>query len=211
MNKQSEALRIKELGNQAYSNKQYKEAINHYTNAIKLNPQEPSFYSNRGLCYYNLGQFMDCINDCDNAIRLNPNFTKAYKKKASALANMLKFPEAVQTMKGAVNCDKGNQALKNELEEFESYESNYNRYMIAERNANYGEALSCATYLCNKLPQSKTLKMYRVEALAKTGETDEATTLLKSIPASVDPDVSYLKGIIELYGGDSGKAKKHFL
>ena len=50
MNKQSEALRIKELGNQAYSNKQYKEAINHYTNAIKLNPQEPSFYSNRGLC-----------------------------------------------------------------------------------------------------------------------------------------------------------------
>ena len=47
--------------------------------------------------------------------------------------------------------------------------------------------------------------------MAKTGVTDEALTLLKSIPSSADPDISYLKGIIELYSGDSGKAKKYFL
>ena len=52
--------------------------------------------------------------------------------------------------------------------------------------------------------------MYKVEALAKTGETDEALTLLKTLPSVADPDLSYLRGIIELYNGESSKAKKHF-
>jgi pentatricopeptide repeat protein len=38
--------------------------------------------------------------------------------------------------------------------------------------------------------------MYRIEALAKTGETDEADKLLKKIPHSQDPDLYYLKGLI---------------
>lgn len=83
--------------------------------------------------------------------------------------------------------------------------------MEAEKTGNFSEALSCASYLSNKLPQSKILKMFKVEALAKTGETDEASALLKTLPSQADPDVSYLKGIIELYSGDSAKAKKYFM
>ena len=168
----TQALQMKELGNQAYKNKDYSQAINYYTKAIQLNPQDPNFYSNRALCYFNMEKFIDCVADCDRATKLNPTFVKAYKKKASALAHQLKFSEAVQVMKDAVNCERNNLALKNELEEFETYESNYNRYLEGERSKNYGDALSCVTYLCNKLPLSKILKMYRVEALAKTGETD---------------------------------------
>lgn len=52
--------------------------------------------------------------------------------------------------------------------------------------------------------------MYRVEALAKTGATEQADNLLRTIPQSNDPDYYYLKGIIELYGGDSSKAKTYF-
>lgn len=53
--------------------------------------------------------------------------------------------------------------------------------------------------------------MYKIEALAKTGATDEADKLLKQLPHSNDPDLFYLKGLIELYSGDSGKAKNHFV
>lgn len=38
--------------------------------------------------------------------------------------------------------------------------------------------------------------MYKIEALAKTGATEEAENLLKEIPHSDDPDLYYLKGII---------------
>ena len=182
MNRQSsEAYRFKEEGNTAYKNKDYSKAIQLYTRAIDLNPNDSNFYSNRALCYFNLENYFECINDCDRAIQLNPNFVKAYKKKASAYAYLLKFSEAVMTSKAALSQDKGNQSLKNELEDFESYESNYNRYMEADRKQDYSEALSCVSYLLNKLPNSKVLKLYKIEALAKTGVTDEALTLLKSV------------------------------
>jgi len=57
------------------------------------------------------------------------------------------------------------------------------------------------------------LKEYKVECLAKTGDTTDALTLLKTIKVGIDqqcPDFWYLKGIIELYGGESSRAKKFF-
>lgn len=61
------------------------------------------------------------------------------------------------------------------------------------------------------MPDCKILRVYRIEALAKTGDTDAASKLLSSYSgAGNDPDICYLKGLIELYSGDSAKAKKHF-
>jgi DnaJ family protein C protein 7 len=64
--------------------------------------------------------------------------------------------------------------------------------------------------LINKIQNNKTLKLNKVECLAKTGETDEARNLLNSLHNENTPDFYYLKGIIELYSGDSTKAKKYF-
>lgn len=57
------------------------------------------------------------------------------------------------------------------------------------------------------------MKEFKVECLAKTGDTIDALTLVKTIRVGLDqqsPDFWYLKGIIELYGGESGRAKKFF-
>ena len=114
MNSQeSSAMKLKEEGNQAYKNKDYRRAIQLYSQAINVNPQDPNFYSNRALCYFNLEDYFKCVNDCDHAIQLNASFTKAYKKKASALAHILKFEDAVRTLKTALANDKANQSLKN--------------------------------------------------------------------------------------------------
>ena len=115
MNQLAESLRLKEEGNQAYKNRDYQKAMKLYSQAIKANPNDPNFYSNRALCSFNLENYFDCISDCDYAIQLNPSFIKAYKKKASALAHLLKFTEAVNVMKSAVSQDRNNQLLKNEL------------------------------------------------------------------------------------------------
>lgn len=79
--------------------------------------------------------------------------------------------------------------------------------------SDFTEALSCINYLVIKIPHNQKLKEFKVEALAKTGEVTEALTLLKTIPVGNDqqsPDFWYLKGIIELYGGESSRAKKYF-
>lgn len=64
--------------------------------------------------------------------------------------------------------------------------------------AEYAQALKCINYLVNKIPNNEQLKMLKVESLAKTGETADANTLLKtiSIAGNSNPDFWYLKGII---------------
>lgn len=91
--------------------------------------------------------------------------------------------------------------------------SNYDRYVAAFERNDYAECLSCINYLVNKVPQNEKLKEGKVEFLAKTGETTDALTLLKTIRVGIDqsvPEFWYLKGIIELYGGESSRAKKFF-
>lgn len=54
--------------------------------------------------------------------------------------------------------------------------------------------------------------MLKVECLAKNGQNVEAQQYIKTIPLanSANPDFWYLKGIIELYDGESARAKKLF-
>lgn len=65
-------------------------------------------------------------------------------------------------------------------------------------NGEFVDALKCINYLADKIPNNQQLKMYKVESLAKTGETADAQTLLKTITIAHNgnPDFWYLKGII---------------
>lgn len=51
-----------------------------------------------------------------------------------------------------------------------------------------------------------------MECLAKNGQIDKATSVLANIPKDciAIPDLYYLKGLLQLYGGNSDKAKQLF-
>lgn len=132
------------------------------------------------MCYFNLNRYEECVKDCDRALRINTNLPKALKKKAQALANLMRFDEAVDSAKAANAIEKST-ASNNELEEIESFKSNFDRFVSAEKSNDYAEALSCITYLVTKLPNNKALKLYKVECLAKLGQTNEASQLLSSM------------------------------
>ena len=91
----------KKEGNDAYKNKQYEKAIQAYSEAIALNGNDHSYYSNRAICHFNIQNFLECCNDCDECMKINPKFTKAMRRKGMALIEMLKFAEAVFNFKSA--------------------------------------------------------------------------------------------------------------
>lgn len=125
---------------------------------------------------------------------------------------MLKFDDAVNSLMAAYALDK-DLNIGRELEAAESYKSNWERYQKHMSNDEFAEALSCINYLVNKIPSNYHLKLLKIECLAKTGDTVEALSQLKVNPLghAGNPDFWYLKGIIELYGGESGRAKKFFV
>ena len=60
------------------------EAIERYTQAIKLNPQMFRAYNNRGNAYRRKGDNDRAIADYDKAIELNPDYTRAYNNRGNA-------------------------------------------------------------------------------------------------------------------------------
>ena len=97
------------MGNKAFVNNNYEEALDYYTKAIEANDKEPAYYTNSkwlyksfmkytqktvykwfdeltnvigAAVYLALERFEDSIAECDKALAINDKFVKAYFRKA---------------------------------------------------------------------------------------------------------------------------------
>ena len=77
---------IKDLGNKAFQNGKFEEALGHYTEAIEMTSENPNhiYFANRAGCKIELKDFQGCIEDCDTAIKIEPTFIKSYIRKGRA-------------------------------------------------------------------------------------------------------------------------------
>ena len=66
------------VGLRCQNKEDYSKAIEHYSNAIKLNPQMVNAYNNRGLAYSDNDEVEYAIQDYNRAIELNPEFAEAF-------------------------------------------------------------------------------------------------------------------------------------
>ncbi|KAG8722149.1 hypothetical protein FRC08_006598, partial [Ceratobasidium sp. 394] len=66
----AQAEKIKELGNDQFRQGSYEAAIEHYSKAITLNPNEPSYLTNRAASYMALKRFAPALADCQAAASL---------------------------------------------------------------------------------------------------------------------------------------------
>lgn len=65
-------------------NKEYTEAVEDYTRAITINPDDGYAYNNRGAARVNQGDLDGAIADYDRAIELNPDYVLAYNNRGNA-------------------------------------------------------------------------------------------------------------------------------
>jgi tetratricopeptide (TPR) repeat protein len=61
--------------------KKYNQAIEDFSQAIKLDPNNAEYYYKRGVTYGNLNQHQKAIEDFNEAIRLNPKYAEAYSNR----------------------------------------------------------------------------------------------------------------------------------
>lgn len=75
--KKADDLKVK--GNALMGQKQYDDAIQQYTEAIKLAPN-PVYYSNRAAAYSALSKNDQAAEDAQRAIDLDPKFAKGFSR-----------------------------------------------------------------------------------------------------------------------------------
>lgn len=81
----SEVWRLIEQGYQQINAKNYRDAVNTFSQAVRLMPTGSARpYIDRGIAYFWSGDYRSAISDFSTAIRNNPNFAKAYDYRARA-------------------------------------------------------------------------------------------------------------------------------
>jgi len=86
--KKKQAEKEKKLGNEAYKNKKFDDAIQCYTRAHELDPENVIYFTNRAAAYFEAGKYEECINDCNLAIEEGRKQRADYKQIAKAFARI---------------------------------------------------------------------------------------------------------------------------
>ncbi|KAF5177715.1 Glutamyl-tRNA(Gln) amidotransferase subunit A, partial [Thalictrum thalictroides] len=100
---QEESAEIaKEKGNTAFKEKKMQKAIGFYSEAIKLNGDNATYYSNRAAAYLDVGSFLQAEADCSTAISLDKKNVKAYLRRATAREMLGYYKEAIEDFRHAL-------------------------------------------------------------------------------------------------------------
>ncbi|XP_032675627.1 protein unc-45 homolog B [Odontomachus brunneus] len=106
----------KEKGNEEFNKDNWSEALDCYTNALKLTKEDNSdkavYYKNRAAAYLKLKEYENVIADCDNALKICSNDPKALFRRCQALEALEKFEEAYRDARYIILSDPNNKSIQ---------------------------------------------------------------------------------------------------
>ncbi|GKV34138.1 hypothetical protein SLEP1_g42547 [Rubroshorea leprosula] len=114
-----DAASEKELGNEYFKQKKFKEAIDCYSRSIALSPSAVA-YANRGMAYVKLKKFQEAEDDCTEALNLDDRYIKAYSRRSTARKELGKLKESIEDAEFALRLEPNNQEIKKQHAEVKS-------------------------------------------------------------------------------------------
>ncbi|CAL5341071.1 unnamed protein product [Camellia sinensis] len=114
-----DAASKKELGNEFFKQKKFKEAIDCYSRSIALSPTAVS-YANRGMAYLKIRRFQVAEDDCTEALNLDDRYIKAYSRRSTARKELGKLKESMEDAEFAMRLEPLNQEIKKQYAEAKS-------------------------------------------------------------------------------------------
>ena len=92
----------KKRGNEFFRHHKYIEAVEQYTNAIQINKNISTYFSNRARCWQILLKFQKSYDDSLEAVELDDKNIKAHKLVGESLAELGKSDNNTKKMKNAL-------------------------------------------------------------------------------------------------------------
>ncbi|XP_074941602.1 sperm-associated antigen 1 [Phalacrocorax aristotelis] len=108
---------LKNEGNVFVKKGKYEEAVNKYSECMKLNTKECTIYTNRALCYLKLYKYEEAKQDCDHVLQIEDSNIKAFYRRALAYKGLQNYQASVDDFNRVLLIDPNVLEAKRELEE----------------------------------------------------------------------------------------------
>ncbi|XP_028819669.1 sperm-associated antigen 1A [Denticeps clupeoides] len=108
---------LKQEGNEHVKHGRFQQALEKYTECIRIKPAECAVYTNRALCYLKLGRFEEARRDCDAALETEPANKKAFYRRALAFKGLKDYLAASTDLQEVLQLDPNVQEAEQELEQ----------------------------------------------------------------------------------------------
>ena len=138
-------------------------AIEHYSRAIELNPDNAAIYNNRGGAYVGKRDFDCAMEDYTKAIDINPNFVQAYNNRGNVYHDKGDYDHAMEDYTTAIELNP---------EHVNAYINRGNAYCD---RGEYDIAIADHTKAIDINPNHVTAYFNRGNAYDKRGDFDRAT------------------------------------
>mmetsp|Transcript_19134 Transcript_19134/g.40255 ORF Transcript_19134/g.40255 Transcript_19134/m.40255 type:complete len:163 (+) Transcript_19134:196-684(+) len=146
MSEKKTAEEYKALGNEAFSKKDFKTAIEFYSKAILQEPKNHIFFSNRSASHAGLQEWESAIKDAKECIRLDPEFIKGYYRLATAQLESKDYDASEATIKQGLGIDANHAQLTKLLRNVKLYKkSRIGTLLIARCNIGSRRWERCTT------------------------------------------------------------------
>ena len=124
------ANHLKEQGNENYKAGHTAKAIELYSQAIDISPDDHLIYGNRSAAYMKIDYISKSLKDAEKAIELCPTWSKGYVRLGTAQQGLKRMEAALASFKKALELDKDSNIAKKALKECEEL-------IEAERSAKF--------------------------------------------------------------------------
>ncbi|KAI1187003.1 hypothetical protein F5B17DRAFT_340406 [Nemania serpens] len=106
---------LKTLGNNAMAAKNFDEAIDSFTKAIELAPENHVLYSNRSAAYASKKDWTNALKDAEKTTQIKPDWPRGWGRKGAALHGSGDLLSAFDAYEEGLKLDPNNAGLKSSL------------------------------------------------------------------------------------------------
>ena len=113
----TEVDRLKQLGNAAFKEARFQQAVEHFTAAVALDRTSHLLFSNRSGALAAVGRYQEALEDAEQCLALNPTWAKGHSRKGAALYGLGRYEDAVSTYEAGLALDPSSMQMTFALED----------------------------------------------------------------------------------------------
>jgi len=103
------------MGNNAFKDERWEDAVNYYTHAISKDDRDYVCYSNRSAAYLKQGELIKALEDAGRCISICPTYNKGHIRRVGVYHHMEEFEDAVDAYLEALEMCPNDKTLQKGL------------------------------------------------------------------------------------------------